>query len=54
MGTANVERVAKGFDIANQPEEQEETAAQNSVHDLSMDKPSGEQMYSMNDKGTAK
>lgn len=42
MGAANVERIAKGFDIANQPEEQEETAAQNYVHDLSVDKPSGE------------
>lgn len=45
---------AKGCDIANQPEELEETAAQNYVHDLSMDKPSGEQMYSMNDNETAK
>lgn len=42
MDRANVERVAKGCDIANQPEEQEETAAQNYVHDLFMDNPSGE------------
>lgn len=41
MGAANGERVAKGCDIANQPEEQEETAAQNYIHDLSIDKPVG-------------
>lgn len=41
MGAANGKRVAKGCDIANQPEKQEETAAQNYVHDLSIDKPVG-------------
>lgn len=41
MGTANVEGAVKGCDIANQPEEQEETAAQNYVHDLSWTNPVG-------------
>lgn len=41
-GAAHVKKVAKGCDIANQPKEQEETAAQNYAHDLSMEKPSGE------------